>query len=227
MDAESTLKPDGTPKINLNQQNLQTLQQQLSAVLDPSWANFIVAYRQGVATLDGGGNLVLSASSQARNTISSPLDLVGVRVPVASSNAEGGSSGGGAAASLSNPFTSDSAAMGQYLPQLFANCTTVSGTAIPGRININQAPRLVLLCIPGMTSDMADQIISNRVPDPSAPTAPRRPGLSGVAADRGDHAAGDNESDASLHYDRGKRLSGPNSRSFRQGKSCRPAGSHA
>ena len=58
-----------------------------------------------------------------------------------------------------------------YLPQLFDNCTTVSGTAIPGRININQASRTVLLCIPGMTSDLADQIISNRVPDPASAAA--------------------------------------------------------
>ena len=61
--------------------------------------------------------------------------------------------------------------MGTYLPKLFDNCTTVSGTSIQGRININQAPRTVLMCIPGMTSDLADQIISNRQPDPAAATA--------------------------------------------------------
>ncbi len=37
---------------------------------------------------------------------------------------------------------------------------------IRGRININQAPRAVLLCVPGMTEDIADQIIANRTEDP-------------------------------------------------------------
>ncbi len=103
------------------------------------------------------------------------LDLVGSRVTVTSAGSSTGSPGGNAAGGggtvLTNPFTTDTAAMSQYLPQLFDNCTTVSGTAIPGRININQAPRTVLLCIPGMTSDLADQIISNRVPDPASASA--------------------------------------------------------
>ncbi len=55
--AESTLKADGTPKINLNQTDMQTLYTQLNSVLDPSWAEYIVAYRQGGGTVDGGGNL--------------------------------------------------------------------------------------------------------------------------------------------------------------------------
>jgi type II secretory pathway component PulK len=184
--AESTLKADGTPKINLNQTNLQTLYSQLTSVLDPSWAQYIVCYRQGGGTLDGGGQLITSQLGQGINTISSPLDLVGARVTVVSASpagaaagpagaaagpAGGSAGGGGRGAVLQNPFTTDTSAMGQYLPKLFDNCTTVSGTSIPGRININQAPRPVLLCIPGMTSDLADQIISNRVPDPTAPTA--------------------------------------------------------
>ena len=37
---------------------------------------------------------------------------------------------------------------------------------IPGRVNINQASRTILLGIPGMTSHMVDQIIGSRVPDP-------------------------------------------------------------
>ena len=59
--AESTLKADGTPKINLNQSDLPTLYSQLTAVLDPSWAEYIVCYRQGGGTVDGGGNLDTSS----------------------------------------------------------------------------------------------------------------------------------------------------------------------
>ncbi len=158
--AESVFKSDGTPKINLNQSDMVQLYSQLSAVMDPTWAQFIVAYREGGGTSQGG-NLVTSNSGQAINTISSPLDLIGATVtPIAQ--------GGGRATPLTNPFTSDTSAMTNYLPVLFENCTTISGTGIPGRININQASRTVLMCIPGMTSDMADQIISQRSTDPSA-----------------------------------------------------------
>jgi type II secretory pathway component PulK len=162
--AESTLKSDGTPKINLNQTDMSTLYSQLSAVMDPSWAQFIVAYKLGGGTLDSGGNLVTSTTAQARNTISSPLDLIGVTVtPVPAE--------GGTATPLTNPFTSDTSAMNEYLPVLFANCTTIAGTGIPGGININQAPRIVLLTIPGMTSDLVDQIIAGRQPDPASSTS--------------------------------------------------------
>lgn len=168
--AESTLSSDGTPKVNLNQSDMNALWTQLNnSNLDPSWIPFIVAYRQGGGTADGTGNLDTTKFGTGRTTIGSPLDLVGaadIRL-----TPPGGASAGGAGPTLKNPFTTDTAAMSQYLPQLFDNCTTVPGTAIPGRININQAPRTVLLCIPGMTSDLADQIISNRVPDQASASA--------------------------------------------------------
>jgi hypothetical protein len=53
----------------------------------------------------------------------------------------------------------------QILPLLADHVTTNPVPAIPGRININQASRTVLLGIPGMTSDMVDQIISTREPE--------------------------------------------------------------
>ncbi len=182
--AESTLNADGTPKINLNQKDMQTLYSQLTAVLDQQYAEFIVAYRQGGGTADGGGNLDTTKFGTGRNTIGSVLDLVGAAAirlaPPAGANARA------AGGTLANPFTTDTGAMSNYLPLLFDNCTTVAGTSIPGRININQAPRTVLLCIPGMTSDMADQIISARSPDPDAPsgqadcTCPAWPLIEGI-----------------------------------------------
>ena len=174
--AESTLKADGTPKINLNQSDMQTLYTQLSAVLDPSWAAFIVAYRQGGGTADGSGNLDTSQLGQGHQHHRQPVGPgrrhgFGLPPGGTSSGGTSGSTRGPRGTVLKNPFTTDTAAMSEYLPQLFDNCTTVSGTAIPGRININQAPRTVLMCIPGMTSDLADQIISNRQPDPASSSA--------------------------------------------------------
>ena len=51
--------------------------------------------------------------------------------------------------------------------KLLDNCTVYSGPTIPGRININLAPRTVLMCIPGMTQDLCDQIVANRIQDPN------------------------------------------------------------
>jgi type II secretory pathway component PulK/DNA uptake protein ComE-like DNA-binding protein len=163
--AESVFKSDGTEKINLNESDLSSLYEDLTSALDQESADFIVAYRLGGGTLDASNHIDTSTLEDAEplNTISSPLDLIGVTVR--------GRGPSGNQVTLTNPFTSDTSAMSNYLPKLFDNCTTISGSSIPGRININQASRTVLLCIPGMTSDIADQIISNRSPDPSAPTA--------------------------------------------------------
>jgi DNA uptake protein ComE-like DNA-binding protein len=165
--SESNLKSDGTPKINLNQPDLGNLYTQLSSVVDQSSAQFIYAYRQGGGTADSAGNLITTGSAKAVNTLSSPLDLVGAADISLVTQSSGGSGGGGGRVTLKNPFTADSSAMNTYLPTLFENCTTTAGTGIPGRININQASRTVLMCIPGMTSDLADQIISSRIVDPT------------------------------------------------------------
>lgn len=42
---EANLQPDGQPKINVNQDDLQALSEQLEEVLEPDWAKYIIAYR--------------------------------------------------------------------------------------------------------------------------------------------------------------------------------------
>ena len=86
------------------------------------------------------------------------LDLIGVRTSVQFQGARN-------ITSLNSPFSADRTAMGSYLPKLLDNTTVSADPAIAGRININQAPRVVLAGIPGMTPDLLDQIIAKRVPD--------------------------------------------------------------
>jgi hypothetical protein len=100
----------------------------------------------------------LDFSKKATTTLKSVLDLVGVNTTV---KFEGSARN----TQLTSPFSDNPAAMGTYLPTLMDNTTTVAGPAIPGRININQAPRCVLAGIPGMTPDALDQIIGRRVAD--------------------------------------------------------------
>ena len=57
--------------------------------------------------------------------------------------------------------------MTSYLP-LLMDCTTVNAAQeIVGRINVNQAPKSVLMAIPGMTSDVVDEIIARRTMNPT------------------------------------------------------------
>jgi hypothetical protein len=52
--------------------------------------------------------------------------------------------------------------MQTYLPKLMDNLAVNAAPSIPGRLNINQAPRQLLTGIPGLTSTHIDQIIANR-----------------------------------------------------------------
>src|SRR3954469_17422266 len=88
----------------------------------------------------------------------------GQGAPTATQAAAAGG-GGGKNSSLiviEPAFPNDRAAMATYLPKLMDNLAVNASPTIPGRLNINQASRILLAGIPYFTSDMVDQIISNR-----------------------------------------------------------------
>lgn len=160
--AESTLKADGTKKINLNDTDLKKLYDALEKAFDKETARFIVAHRQNPgAKVNHAHELDLTQPSKA--TLQTVLHLIGAPTVMASPPT-------GPKVPIPNPFPPDTGAMNTYLPKLLDNTTVEDEETIPGRININQAPRTVLLCIPGMTADIVDKIIAKRVPDPT--TAP-------------------------------------------------------
>jgi type II secretory pathway component PulK len=172
--AEKNVQSNGEARINLNQEDLQTLYDDLDDALGTQQANFIVGYRlYGAAAANAAGTSIsqytldLDLSQQtAKVKLNSVLDLIGAKVPIPGS--------GDKTLLLESPFPNDPGEMSSYLPTLM-DCTTVtSATAIPGRININQAPRVVLEGIPGITSDIVDQIIAQRVKDPKNADANRR-----------------------------------------------------
>ena len=63
--------------------------------------------------------------------------------------------------------------MAEYLPRLMDAVTTESGTSIRGRINLNLAPRQILAGVPGLRSEVVDQIIRTRDPQ-NATSQPQR-----------------------------------------------------
>lgn len=167
---ERNVKADGTPRIYLNGEDITTLQTDLTAVMNAEWVNFILLYRQNgpYATAVNTGtqtqtaaSVQLDMSKQARFPITQVLDLIGANVQYTPQGAQ-------ESVIVSSPFTQDIGAMNVYMPLLMDAVTVNPSTTIPGRININQASATILSGIPGMSSDIVDQILSRRQVEPSA-----------------------------------------------------------
>jgi len=83
-------------------------------------------------------------------------------------NQGGGNQGGGGQSGQENliiveaAFSEDPTAMQTYLPLLMDNLAVNTAPMIPGRLNVNQAPRRLLMGIPGMDSILLEQIIGSR-----------------------------------------------------------------
>lgn len=100
---------------------------------------------------------------------------LGFQTPV---NAQGSAQGQGAAQfSMQNPnggqgnmiiaaspFSDRPGDMRQSLPKLLDLTTVNPSLVIRGRINVNTAPKAVLLCVPGMTEGAVDKILAARNP---------------------------------------------------------------
>jgi hypothetical protein len=159
--AEKNVNAQGQPRINVNQENLEQLYNELVAVVPREWATFIVAYRQvGPYTGDAPSQPVppdaqLDLGRQARTPIVQLLDLIGAKVQIQFY-------GTSDAVVIDSPFPPDIGAMNLYLPILLDNCSVTSASVIPGRININQASRTVLMGIPGMDEALVDEILRHR-----------------------------------------------------------------
>ncbi len=168
---------DGQPRISLNEPDLGQLHAKLAKVLEPSWANFIIAYRQ-YGRMRGGGptqqvdDLAPDLAVPAKVRIRSPLELIGARVAL-KSDSKGATKAKNAKRPrnakkpkkrrvLRSPFTTDPNQMRQYLPKLMDRVTVGTGQPIFGRVNINLAPREVLVGVPGIDGAIAERILAAR-----------------------------------------------------------------
>ncbi len=161
---ELNVRPDGQPKINLNVEDMEELYDQLEQAIDEDVATFIVAFRQNgpytgskKATKTGGQ---LDLSKPSKHKFTTILDLIGPNVQVTFK-------GDRNSTVLQTPFPAVAMEMWTYLELLMDNTTINPSPLIPGRINVNQAPKTVLAGIPGMTDEILDKIISEREPNPT------------------------------------------------------------
>ena len=167
---ESNLNAEGQPRIQLNGDDLEKLYEEVAAVGGPDWAAFIVAYRQfGPSRSNSSAKPIAGRKpdlkQKAKAPIANVLELIGAKV---SAKLDGEKE----ATLLASPFANDPIAMNIYLPKLMDSFTATGSAKIPGRININQAPRAILLGIPGMNEAIVEKILAEREPVPP----PERPG---------------------------------------------------
>jgi Type II secretion system (T2SS), protein K len=179
---ESNANPEGQPKAYLNTSDLNQLVEDLEAASFPEeWITFIVAYRQAgptaAATATRGtvitagivptGNQTgeLNMDLPAKTPIGGVLDLIGAQVEYTFQGAQ-------APSTLTSPFTETGLA--SFLSQLMDYVTVNPAATIPGRINVNQCSRTVLMGIPGMTAELADKILAQRSADATNADSARR-----------------------------------------------------
>jgi len=232
---ERNVDNDGNPRININGNDLTTLQTQLTNAVGPDLATFILGYRlfgSGSNNSGGGGGRVqlvmigsmsdlqnrvqqaINSGQQPRQRVSSLFSLVNATITIQQNPQGGGGGGGGPGggaggggggggggtrprgdndaddiggggtgtggrqpqpkqptpkggnqAQISIRFPSplaDKSQQADLLGKLLDKTTTQQGMELPARVNVNTAPREVLMSLPGLQEADADAIIAKR-----------------------------------------------------------------
>lgn len=181
---ERNTMPGGDKKININNGIVAEMFDFLEEEFDTETAIFVTAYRmtgdqkadseaQGKLTIEQQqlvdwiakniSNGELGQVTRAGIDLSEPpkaqfrsiYDLIDAEVQIEIN---------GAMTTLASPWTSDAGSLLQSMPILEQKLTVLNDEFIDGRINVNQAPREVLLAMPDMTEQIADAILLARPP---------------------------------------------------------------
>lgn len=160
--AEGNRRADGTLRIWLNDPDLAQLQEQLRQVFDERIANYVIAFRQfgGVAGATSGSSSSADAGPApnlalpAAFSFLSPLDVVDAAVTGIDSQ--------GRPATWGSPYSSDTSRVSAWLDNWLDQVSVDSTERIRGRVNVNLAPREVLMAVPGLSESLVEQIVSLR-----------------------------------------------------------------
>ncbi len=170
---ENNRTSEGLPRININGQDLDQLYDDLKSAFDDDWANLILIYRingpsasipdeENEDVIVSGAEIPFEVPEDATGefTFASVVDLVDLFVEAENEEGE--------PVFVRSPL--ESLSFGATLPVAMQSLTVFEGASIPGRINIMQAPRVVLAGIPGMDEELLEEIINARefeLDDPS------------------------------------------------------------
>lgn len=153
---EHNVSRRGTPRVYANGTQLGEIHAKLLETMPAAWANFVVLYRQFGPGIASGPTVSAETtppdlSVAARFPIKSLFDLIGVTVVIVPGKT-----------AVSSPFVAGAWGADNPMAQLIDEVTLVPEKRLAGRVNINLAPRAVLLAIPGMTEELAEKIESAR-----------------------------------------------------------------
>lgn len=125
----------------------------------------------GSSAGSGGGSSSSSGSNETRggmelgsgsNSINSLFDLIDIEIEATVNMQD---------KTLTSPWSTKGGSLESSLPALLDGLTTTEDLQIPGRVNINLAPREVLLMVPGIDSNLADAIVGRQQPEAVPATA--------------------------------------------------------
>ena len=167
---ENNLNINGEPRINFNDEDLTKLHQDLSAVFSVDVANFVILYRQGLPTAGSSDGIPIPAAAYqvdltipAEQEINQILELIGISLE--GEPAEAGED----PIIIQSPWPLET--FGIYIDNLMDDASTNANATIPGRLNINAAPRTLLQGVPGLNSEAIDRIVQERFTDPTQDTS--------------------------------------------------------
>ena len=148
----------GEPRIFLNSGSLTLLEQQLAAVLPENLVRYVLLARvYGLTPAAGSGveppAAPFSLSMVPAFQIESATDLIDSVVQVSSPSGT---------IVVHSPLQTSSPDFSTLVATLLDRVTTHPESLIHGRINISTAPETVLRSIPGMTQELASQILTQR-----------------------------------------------------------------
>jgi hypothetical protein len=187
---ERNTLPGGDKKININNGIVAEMYDFLEEEFDTETATFITAYRmkgdqnadseaQGKLTIEqqqlvdwiaknisngelgqvtrGGMDLSEPPTAQFRSI----YDLIDAKVEIEIN---------GGLVTLTSPWTSDAGSLLESMPILESKLTVLNDEFIDGRININQAPKEILMAMPDITEKIASQSRNFQLPLINKPT---------------------------------------------------------
>ncbi|OUT60776.1 MAG: general secretion pathway protein GspK [Rhodopirellula sp. TMED11] len=179
---EANKQLDGSFRVNVNSDDLETLYEDLTAVLeDERYASFICAYRQygapsaqltsSLASASGGNSQINPGATSGGTPqpwdvgVMSDLDLSAGGdnkftqvLQLVDATVTIGS--GNNARTYSSPF--DLLTLESYLPIIMDRLSTSDSPEMPGRININECPAEMLYGIPLLTEEQVGLILESR-----------------------------------------------------------------
>lgn len=154
---ERNLDSTGQPRIYINDPDWATTMQKLTvAGMSDEFVTFVNYYRSfGPANADDGG----TRRQGSMNPINSLASLIDAEVRIQSVDERGRA----VTRTVKSPLNTETPdVLREQLPILYDKVTTRQELDLPARVNINSAPRAVLMTLPGLEEEEVQQILDSR-----------------------------------------------------------------